>query len=372
MAKRRWPVLLGPPLILVAAFLVVLRQHGPVEAARPFALKTIGTCALSPASGGAPAPAPMLGSWWKRLERLDSAGTLLGHRALIGQGGTTTGGLDLPPESSVSGPVGGLVVVVADDGSRSTVRLISAASGCGLVIHETDSVVRTAILDGHDGSVLAHLVERGTRADLGTWRLALRAGGGSDARLVAPPLDAAAGVGTVWATVLRLDADGSRLAVQSCADLGCLTRVFDLGRGDSGAPVLIRGLDEGPLLGFAGSRLVTWGACPGYPCPVLAWDLASGRSRVLLSGAGAAGLTANGRRLVAAITDASGSHLVEVDPASGRASRLRGLAPGVGPLVTGPAGAIGLEVADDEIAIASAGAEPESLNPDTAAEEVLP
>lgn len=370
MAKRRWPVLLGPPLILVAAFLVVLRQHGPVEAARPFALKTIGTCALSPASGEA--PAPLLGSWWKRLERLDSAGTLLGHRVLIGHGGRTTGNLDLPPESSVSGPVGGLVVIVADDGSRSTVRLISAASGCGVVIHETDAVVRTAILDRHDGSVLAHLVERGTRTDLGTWRLVPQAGRGSEPSRVAPPLETTAGVGTVWATVLRLDANGSNLAVQSCADLGCLTRVFDLRPGAAGTPVLIRGPEEGPLLGFAGSRLVTWGACPGYPCPVLAWDLATGRSRVLLSGASAAGLTANGRRLVGVITDTSGSHLVEVDPASGRSIRLRGLARGVAPLATGPAGTIGLEVADDEVAIGTTGGDPRPLNPDTAAEEVLP
>jgi hypothetical protein len=368
MSKRRWPVLLGPPLILVAAFLVVGRQQPSVEAARPVALKAIGTCGIAFPAGGA---AAAHGAWWKTLERLDSAGTLIGRRAVIGAGSAETGGLDLPPESSVSGPVDGLIVLVADDGSRSTVRVISAAGGCGLVVHETGSVVRTAILDRHDGSVLAHLVDRGTRADLGTWRLAIQPAGASEARLVAPALDASAGVGTVWATVLRLDATGSHLAVQSCADLGCLTRVVDL-RPTAGGAHVIRGLDEGPLLGFAGSGLVTWAACPGYPCSLLAWDLATGHSRVLLAGANAAALTANGRRLVAAVTDAGGSHLVEIDPATGRSSRLHGLAPGLAPLAAGPAGTIGLEVAADEVVVASGGADPQPLNPDAAAEEVLP
>jgi hypothetical protein len=373
MSKRRWPVFAGPPLILIAAMLLVARPEPVAEAARPIAVKAISTCASAEDVTVGTEARP--GSWWKSAERLDSAGTLLGRRLSIGAGGVTAGGLDLPAESSVSGPVGGLIVVTADDGSRSTVRVLSAAAGCGIVIHETDAVVRTAILDRHDHSVAAHLVDRATRADLGTWRLAIAPAGTTEARLVAPPLGALARtVGTVWGTGLLLDAQGTHLAVQSCTDLGCLTRVFDL-RHSTAEPRVIRGVDEGTMLGFSGSTLVTWAACPGYPCAILAWDPVTGHSRSLLSAATAAAMTADGRRLVAVQADAAGSRVIELDPSSGRLSRLRGLAAGLRPLPNGANATVGLEVAANEVAIGTpdaAASDPQALNPDATALEVLP
>ena len=373
MSKRRWPVFAGPPLILIAAMVFVARPEPVAEAARPVAIKAIATCASADAVTATSDAQP--GSWWKSVERLDAAGMLLGRRLSIGADSGTTGGVDLPAESSASGPIGGLIVVTADDGSRSTVRVLSAAAGCGIVIHETDAVVRTAILDRHDRSVIAHLVDRASRADLGTWRLAIMPVGAAAARLVAPPLGALAStVGTVWGTGLLLDAQGTHFAVQSCADLGCLTRVFDL-RHSAAAPLVIQGVAEGPMLGFAGGSLVTWAACPGYPCAILAWDPVTNHSRTLLSAASAAAMTADGRRLVAVEADASGSRTVVLDPSSGHLSRLRGFAAGLRPLATGANATVGLEVAANEVAIGTPGAatsDAQPLNPDTAAQEVLP
>ena len=373
MSKRRWPIFAGPPLILIATMLLVARPEPVAEAARPIAVHAISSCASADAVTVGADTRP--GSWWKSAERLDAAGTLLGRRLSIGAGAISAGGLDLPAESSVSGPVGGLIVVTADDGSRSTVRVLSVAAGCGIVIHETDAVVRTAVLDRHDHSVLAHLVDRATRADLGTWRLVIAPAGAAEARLVAPPLGALARtVGTVWGTGLLLDAHGTHLAVQSCADLGCLTRVFDL-RHSAGAPLVIQGAAEGPMLGFAGGNLVTWAACPGYPCAILAWDPATSHSRTLLSAASAAAMTADGRRLVAIRAGATGSQPIELDPSGGRLSRLHGLAAGLSPLATGANATVGLEVAVNEVAIGTPGAaasDPQALNPDAAAQEVLP
>jgi hypothetical protein len=235
-----------------------------------------------------------------------------------------------------------------------------------------EDVVRSAIIDPQDGSVFAHVVARDTRADLGTFRISLTSTGGSEARLVAPPLSGAlaAAAGMVYGTGLRLDQAGTHLAVQSCADLGCLTRVFDLA--DPGAaPVILRRVEQGPMLGFAGVDVVTWTACDGYPCPVLAWDLATGRPRTLVPGAIAAALTADGRRLVALLANGAGSRAVAVDPATGRSTSLRGIPAGERPL-GGPAAVTGLEVADDEVAMANPGGDAQALRPDSIAEEVLP
>ena len=71
----------------------------------------------------------------------------------------------------------------------------------------------------------------------------------------------ATAAGRVWGTGLLLDAQGNRIAVQSCADLGCLTRVFDL-RHSGTAPLVIQGVAEGPMLGFAGAQPGDMGGVP--------------------------------------------------------------------------------------------------------------
>jgi hypothetical protein len=369
MFKRRWPVLLGPPLILIVAVLVIGRTDRAVVAGRLIAIPKLAACA-SPAAISTGHAAP--GTWWKTTEKLDASGSIVGRELFVGQDSKASLQAELPVESSVSGPVHGIVVVTADDGTTSQIRLVSVADRCSVVIDERADVVRRAILDPHDGSVFAHVVARETRADLGTYRIALTSDGTSEAELVAPPLgDLTSVVGTVWATVLRLDHGGSHLAVQSCADLGCLTRVFDLSTPASAARI-IRGADQGPLLGFAGSDLLTWGACVGYPCPLFAWDVATGRSRSLSAGASAAALTGDGRRLVALEANASGARVIEIDTATGRSTTLRGVAAGTRPIDTAASTALGLEIADDEVLMASPGGDPMALRPDAAAQEALP
>ncbi len=369
MLKRNWPILLGPPLVLIAAVLAVGRSDQAVIAGRVIAVQDLAPCA-EPGATAIRRPAP--GTWWKTTDTLDASGVLVGRQLFVGHGATAAAKVDLPVESSVSGPVDGIVAVTADDGTRSQVRLVSVAARCATVIDDRDDVVRSALIDPSDGSVLAHVVARGTRADLGTFRISPTSGGTSEARLVAPPLGTLAGeVGTVWATVLRLDTGGTHLAVQSCADIGCLTRVFDLAS-EGSAPRVVRGSDQGPLLGFAGADLVTWQACVAYPCQILAWDTSTGAPRTLVTGANAATLTANGRRLVALAADASGARSIAVDTATGRATGLRGIPPGTRPIGDGPAATLGLEVAADEVAMASPGGDPLSLRPDSAAEEALP
>jgi len=369
MFKRRWPVLLGPPLVLIVAVLTLGRTDQAVVAGRVVAVPRLAACAdRSAVVAGQAAP----GAWWKTNDVLDPSGTLTGRQLFVGHGPKAGAQVDLPVESSVGGPVHGIVVVTADDGTRSQVQLVSVSGHCAVVIDERADVVRSALIDPVDGSVFAHVVARETRADLGTYRISLTGDGASEARLVAPPLGGlTAEVGIVWATVLKLDHGGSHLAVQSCTDLGCLTRVFDLAAPAS-APRIVRGADQGPLLGFAGSELVAWGACVGYPCPISAWDIGSGHARVLVSGASAAAMTADGRRLVALAADATGARPIEVDTATGRSTALHGVVPGSRPIDAGPLPALGLEVADDEVVFASPGGDPLALRPDSAAQEALP
>jgi hypothetical protein len=364
MSKRLWPIFLGPPLILAAA-VVAMGRHGPTaEAANPAAVHSLGTC--TSAAQVAIAGNTRAGSWWKTVERLDGRGMLIGRTLFVGHGSVAVARAQLPAESSVSGPIHGIVVVVADDGTRSEVRLVSVTAGCEIVVHDSAAVARTAILDPNDGSVLAHLVDRASRADLGTWRLM----SGSDPTLVAPPLGTLArAVGTVWGTDLELDAGGTHLAVQSCADLGCLTRIFDLAL-PGAPPQVVSGQSEGPLLGFAGPDLATWAACPGYPCSVLAWG-ATNQSRILVELAAAAAMTADGRRVVVLAVDKKGSQAIELDPLTGRSAPLAPLPAGRRPLGGGASATVGLEVANDEIAIGSAGADPQPFRPDSAALEVL-
>jgi len=272
----------------------------------------------------------------------------------------------------VSGPVDGLVVVTSDDGSRSAVLLVDVAAHCSLTIDDRADVVRNAIIDPDDGSVFAHVVARDSRADLGTFRIA-RAGSQWSSALVAQPLAGALAteVGQVFGTGLALDAGSRYFAVQSCTDLACLTRVFDLSK-PGAAPVILRGRYQGPLLGFAGRELVTWAACVGNPCALQAWDVTSGHARQLAAGADAASLTRDGRRIVARLASEAGARLAEIDVVTARSSKLRGIPAGASPLATGPSAASGLEVAVNQVAIATPGGDPLPLDPDSAAEEALP
>lgn len=375
MPKRRWPVGLGAALILLSGLVAAgaaVRLQGDVEAGPRSQIPPPTACSSSPVKPGEPVE-PLPGAWWKAVERLDYAGTLVGRQVFAGRDRGAAVVVELAPESAVSGPVGGIVVATTDDGSRSELRLVSVDNSCAWVADRTADVVRSGILDPKDGTLLAHLLDRSTRTDRGIWRLAVAAGSGIEPVLVAAPLgptsDASASVGVVWRTLLRLDARSTRLAVQSCGDLGCLVRVVDL-RDATPAPLRFGGSDQGDLLGFAGEELVTWGRCPGLPCPVLSWDPSTGRRRTLVDGATSAGLTGDGRRLVAVFANGLGSRGLEIDPATGAARAVVGLPVGLAPLPQGAGATAGLEVADDEVVIGSPTSDPRAFRPDSPPEVV--
>jgi hypothetical protein len=370
MRKRLWPILLGPPMLLAAATIAVSRPPDNTAAGIAEPLRSVSACALADAIAGTGGGRP--GSWWKAVERLDANGTLIGRSLFVGRGATTSATEELPVESSVSGPTDGLIVVVADDGRQSTIRLVSAAAGCGVVIAHTASVVRTAIVDRRNGSVLAHLVDRASRADLGTSRFSLGRDGVEHTELVAPALgQLAKHIGVVWGTDLRLDQGGGRLAVQSCTDLGCLSRIVDLAHPQA-TPIVLRDPQQGPMLGFAGSDLVTWAACPGKPCGIVSWNPSTGTKTTLVAGASAGALTADGRRLVALADTPNGPAAVAVEPLTGRSRSLRGLLTQERPFGLGAASSRGLEVADDEVAIGSDTTDLRPFRPDTATLETQP
>jgi hypothetical protein len=369
MRKRRWPIRLGAALIVVAglvAAVAALRLQGDVEAGPRSQIPAPAACSSSPVNAGEPI-APQLGAWWKSVERLDDAGSLVGRQVFVGRDRAAVAVLDLAPESAVSGPVGGTVVATTDAGSRSEIRLVSVGNACAWVAYQTTDVVRSAILDPQNGTLFLHLLDRSTRTDRGIWRLPGISGSVDEPALVARPLTAAsaavASVGVVWSTQLRLDARGAKLAVQSCGDLGCLVRVVDL-RDAPFDPLVLGGPDQGDLLGFAGEELVAWARCPGLPCSVMTWDPSTGRRRTLVDSASSAGLTGDGRRLVAVISNGQGSVGLEIDPATGAARPLVSLPPGLAPLPQGADATTGLEVADDEIVIGSPASDPRAFRPD--------
>lgn len=366
MSGRQWSLWLGPPAALVAVAVVLSAFQPGAEAGGRVTPAPVGACTD---------PAPSLrgvaaarGTWWRLADRLDGAGALVGRTLVVGRGGPTNLTLALEAESSASGPVGGIVVVASDDGRFSDVRLVSATRGCAWLALHTEDVVRSAILDPSTGTVLAHLLTRETRGDKGVWRVI---GTGPDARsqLVLGPLAARPNLGPIWSTELRVDAKGNRLAVQSCAEDGCVTRVVALGEagggGDAAALATIGGAGQGGLLGFSGDRLVAWSHCPGVPCPIDAWALAGGSPATLAEAAAGAAMTADGRSLVV-VLDGTG-RAMRLDLVAGTKQRIGGLTAGDLPLGGGITAYAGFEVGPGEVAVSAPGADAHAFDPARAA-----
>jgi hypothetical protein len=353
MSRRRWSLWLGPPVVVLAVGLVLGRFQPGAEAGGRSTAPPAGACAKSPVTTDAAGKVKKdtaAGSWWRIADKLDGSGLMVGRQLAIGRGGGAALTLDLAVESAASGPVGGVVVVASDDGRHSTIRLVSAVASCAWLVHQSADVVRGAILDPNDGSVLAHLVERATRTDLGTWRFGAP-GALTKPALIAPALPPGP-LGTIWATELRLDEAGTALAVQSCGEKSCLTRIFDL-RASGALPRKLEG-DQGTMIGLTGSRLVTWSACSSLPCAVEAWEITTGGRRELVDAAEAAALSPDGRWLVATLEPTAGRTL-RYDIATGANGLVRGVA--AGELVLGAGSA-------------ATGSIPHSFRP--AAAEVIP
>jgi hypothetical protein len=251
------------------------------------------------------------GTPWFRLDPiLDGDGALSGQRLFVGlDGDRFPRSLDLPPESFAAGPFGRLILVGADDGLASRLQAIDVVGGCAWQLADEGSVVRRAVLDPSGTSLFETRVDRATRADLGVWRRSLD--GTNAARQVLPPLDPDARFGRTFSTELAWDVAGRRLAIQSCGEVACRTRVVDT----AGAAVgTLDAPDLGLLVGLDGDRVVSYLACRGLPCPIVATDLRTGERRLIADDAGLAVVlaTPDGARLVHEIAGAAGGRLRSV------------------------------------------------------------
>ena len=277
-------------------------------------------------------PGPVSGAAdaaWYRLDAvLDETGTLSSVRVSVGIVGGVTHRLELPAESFATGPVRGVVLVGADDGSRSRVSLVDVARGCARSLPDEPSVVRSAILAPDASALIEHRVDRVTRADLGVWRVPL--GGGRATRVVAGP--AADGrYGRTFTTELRWAPDG-RLAVTSCGERACRTRLVEPPTGRS-----VQVGPTGPVVGIDDrGDVIAYGACGGYPCPLLRSE-AGGRARVLVAAAGRAAM-AGGR----VVFDAGHDGLRVLDLRSGSVNAIEA-ADGLVPIGDGSLATAGVE-----------------------------
>jgi hypothetical protein len=365
MSRQGWSRWLAAPLALVAIALVLSRFQPGAEAGgrtqAPQSAACAGEAPLGKAAGR-PGAAGAPRTWWRITEQLDGNGALVGRTLFAGRGAKTTLTMPLATESMARGPVGGLLIVTNDDGRTSEVRLVSIPDGCSWLLHRDMNVVRSAILDPATGSAYAHLLQRETRADLGVFQLV---GGDPEAALerVLEPLAPNPELGPIWATELRLDAEGSALAVQSCSELGCLTRVVSLEA--FGRPfTVVRGEGQGSMIGFAGDQLVTWDLCAGMPCAIQAWRSGANRPTVLAERGIGAGLTRDGRYLLV-VTDASG-RAVRIDVAGGQRVVIKGVGAGELPLGAAVTATAGFDVGPNEIALASNGGDAHALAPGAA------
>ena len=300
MVESRWLRWIGPGVVALGAvgFIATTTSGaGP----RPW---TPRACAGPPAERIAAAKDPrattiasVRGAPWFRLDPvLDGAGALRGQRLAFGlDGDPTTRRLDLPAESFAAGPYGRVILVGSDDGTTSHLEALDIAAGCAWSVADERSVIRRATIDPSGSQIYEMRVDRATRADLGIWLRAID--GRAPARRILPPLARDARFGATWSTEFTWDVAGDRLAVQSCGEIACRTRVLSP---HAGSTLTLDAPDIGSLIGVDGDRIVSYGACRGLPCPIVSIDLGTGGRRTLAGAAGTALLvsTPAGARLV--------------------------------------------------------------------------
>jgi hypothetical protein len=118
--------------------------------------------------------------------------------------------------------------------------------------------------------------------------------------------------GRTFSTDLSWDVAGDRLAIQSCGEVACRTRIITRsGR----LAATLEAPDLGVLVGFDEDRVVTYGACRGLPCPIVSTDVVTGGRRVIEPSGGPAVIVAtrDGARLVHEVPAATGRGLRSID-----------------------------------------------------------
>ncbi len=245
-----------------------------------------------------------LEAWFRLDPRLDRDGALQGQRLALGTVGDRSSRImDLPPESFAAGPFGRIVLVGADDGTTSRLEALDVAGECSWAVAEEAAVIRRATIDPAGETIYEMRVDRTHRADLGIWARPLD--GLTPARQVLEPIAPDDRFGRTFSTEFAWDVAGRALAVQSCGEAACRTRVIDPA---GGTPRAVADPDLGTLIGLDGEVLVTYAACPGLPCPIVAVNLETG-AREVLAVAGAVAVvvsTPDGPRLVHEVFDDAG------------------------------------------------------------------
>jgi hypothetical protein len=244
---------------------------------------------------------------------VDADGVLTGQRVELGTATAVTATLELPPESFAAGPFGQVVLAGSDDGSTSAVRAFDASTGCSWSVATETDVIRRATVDPSAGAVYEFRVDRETRADLGVWREPLA--GGIAVRVI-PPLALDDRYDPTFSTELAWSEEGDVLVVQSCGSTSCRTRLLDPATGRLQS---VETADQGEVIGLAAGRLVTYAACRGLPCPIVAVKVATGETSTLSEAAGLARFveTAAGPRLLHETGSGDERALLLVEPASG-------------------------------------------------------
>jgi hypothetical protein len=329
MAESRWLRWIGPGGVALGAVALIAsttlgagaRPWGPRACVGP-----LGDAIAAARQPAPAAPADMRREAWFRLDPvLDGDGALRGERLAAGIGdGRSEPAADLPAESFASGPFGGIVLVGSDDGSASRLQAFDVAEGCTWSVANELDVMRRATMDPAGATIYETRVDRTSRADLGVWQRPLD---GGPARRILDPLRADARFGRTFSTEFTWAADGDRLAIQSCGEVACRTRIIARDgspAGDVEAP------DLGVLVGFAGDRAVTYGACRGWPCPIVSVDVRTG-ARLTLD--------PSGGQAVVAPTPEGARLVLETQRAAGRILRSLSLdgaaAPDLGPIPDG-------------------------------------
>ena len=308
MVESRWLRWFGPGVVALGA--VGLIASTTVEA---------GTRAWTPGDCGGPpggrieaarvarpvSPADLAGEPWFRLDPVAADdGSLRGERLALGRlGEAQARSLDLPAESFAAGPFGRTVLTGGDDGSRSRVSLVDVVNGCAWLVATERDVIRRATVDPAGTTIYEMRVDRATRADLGVWRRPLD--GSAPAERFVEPIDPDVRFGMTFSTELSWDLAGDRLAIQSCGEFACRTRLVDP---DDRSVATLDAPDLGLLIGVDGDVVVTYADCHGLPCPIVSTDIVSGVRSVLAGAAGAATVVGadGGARLVHETSTSSG------------------------------------------------------------------
>ena len=206
---------------------------------------------------------------------LDARGALTGHRVSLPVGRGTRE-VDLGAEAFLARSPAGLLVMGSDDGSASHVSVVDDAHGCVRAQFTETDVVRGATVDAGMDAIYYHLVERGTRRDLGVRRRSLARSAVPEQVLAPLPSRTRAPGDRIAATTLQWSPSG-RLAVQSCARTGCRTRVLDPATLDVDQYATP---GQGELVSVGRDALVVRRVCPVAPCPLMTIDLGSEHAAV--------------------------------------------------------------------------------------------